>query len=46
MAVTPPDALILLVAILLIPSVERFAILPFRFVADSVEMFAVELVVR
>lgn len=45
-AVTPPVALILLVLIVLMSSVDIFAILAFRFVAEFVEMAAVEFTIR
>jgi len=42
----PPVAMILLVVMVLMPSVDIFAILAFRFVAERVETFAVEYTVR
>jgi len=45
-ALIPPVAITLLVVILLVVRVDIFAILAFRFVAEFVEIFAVEYTVR
>ena len=45
MALIPPVAIILLVVIVLMPSVDIFAILAFRFVSEIVEIFAVEFTI-
>ena len=45
-AVTPPVALILLVVMVLMPSVDMFTLLPSKFVTEIVETFAVDLTLR
>lgn len=45
-AITPPVALRLLVVMLLVARVERFAILPFRLLTERVDIFAVEITLR